>query len=284
MQKPNIFHDNTVNINFHTDPVKVIEKLVEENQQLKEEKKQLQIDKQMLLESIGLYKEKIKSLEANSDSKSTPTNSGSMTATELEKLKKELKEAHKELGVLKTDIENFKSWTKKLDWSTTEQPSWLEKYFALGHEQGVKEVSQFGDTITVSGQTVDGVFHGPCQCVFDSDGTIVKTHRLNGQNHGVRKIKEKGLLPGDGTDICWMGKNLNKRIKQNTDGSMSYLCADEGNNGVGVGVREKEKHVARGYALKNGYSIVMHNYCDHLEVNTYRNSVSISTKWYQLKK
>src|SRR3990167_6195057 len=161
--------------------------------------KQLQIDKSILLEILRLKKEKNKLVEENDAKKSEW-----MYATELEKLKNELAQAHSELGVLKTDIENFKSWTKKLDWSTTDHPYWLMKYFALAREQGVKEVSQGGLSITVSGQTVDGVFHGPCQYVRDSDGTVVTTHRLNGEDHGLRKIKDKGLLPGERTDICWM--------------------------------------------------------------------------------
>src|SRR3990167_897294 len=100
MQRENVYQDNTTNINIQMDPVQAIEKIIEENRQLKEEKKKLQIENQKLTESIEIHKIQLKSLEANR---------GSMAATEIEKLKKELAHAKKELRVLKTDIENFKS-------------------------------------------------------------------------------------------------------------------------------------------------------------------------------
>ena len=284
MEKPNILNDNSTTIHMHADPATAIKKLLEENQELKADKKQLQTDKQMLVESINLYKEKLQLLEAAKSSNQPQTGSGGSQSSELEKLRRELAQAQNELTVLNADIENFKSWTKKLDWSTTSRPSWLTKYFKLEEKHDVKGTFTNGTTSTMSGETVDGIWHGMCQTVNDTDKSVFKGNKMNGLEHGVRKNEMKDSSPGNEEDIYWMGKNLNRTMRLLNDGSSIYICADGDHNGVSVAVKEKEHHLATIYGLKNGYSIMLHNYKEEIYVYKFQNSTIVSTKWYQLKK
>src|SRR3990167_8850202 len=114
MEKPNILNDNSTTIHMHADPATAIKKLLEENQELK-------ADKKMLTDLVNFYKEKVQILEAAKSSNQPQTGSGGSQSSELEKLRRELTQAQNELTVLNADIENFKSWTKKLDWSTTDR-------------------------------------------------------------------------------------------------------------------------------------------------------------------
>src|SRR3990167_7945933 len=199
MQNPNTVHENSENVYLNLDPKKAIELLIEENDAKKSEW---------------------------------------MYATELEKLKNELAQAHSELGVLKTDIENFKSWTKKLDWSTTEQPSWLEKFFNLEQKQGVAGTFADGTPKLTSGQMVDGVFHGPSEWINSTKGTVVQVHQVNGNPHGVLETTNKSVEePSNTSHIVWMGKNLNRTIRTYQDGSVAHHCADPEDNGVSIGVK-----------------------------------------------
>ena len=277
MEKPNILNDNSTTIHMHADPATAIKKLLEENQELK-------ADKKMLTDLVNFYKEKVQILEAAKSSNQPQTGSGGSQSSELEKLRRELTQAQNELTVLNADIENFKSWTKKLDWSTTSRPSWLTKYFKLEDKHDVKGTFTNGTTITMSGETIDGIWHGMGQFVDDTDQSVIKVIKVNGENHGVRKVTDKSKWPGEEEQIWWMGKNLYKNIKRHPDESVSYLCADEQKNGVSVGVMEKPNQIGMGFTLKNGYLIQLHNYKEELYVYKHSDSKVISTKWYQLKK
>ena len=235
--------------NFHADPESAIKAVMAENKQLKADNKELKNDKQILKDLVQFLKDKVALLEAQANQPSATKDSPSKlsvsgpSAPEFEQLKKdlaqarrELKAAQDELGVLKTDIDNFKIWTKKLDWSTTDQPTWLDKYFDIKQVEGVKSTLTGGTPITVCGQMVDGVLHGPV--VYTKD----------------------------------------------TDGSVSYICADEQTDGVSVGVLTKAGQNGIGFPLKNGYNIQLHLYKEEAKLEHYQNSKVVSAKWYQLKK
>src|SRR3990167_8339240 len=189
-----------------------------------------------------------------------------------------------EIESLKTDIENFKSWTKKLDWSTANIPDALTKHYEIKQVDDVKGTFSDGTPFTRSGQTVDNVWHGPYVTVKDTDQTVYRGNKVNGQTHGERNITVKGECPGEQKDMWWMGKNLNKIIKLNTDGGVLYKCADEENKGVSVTVLTHKGQHSGCYPVKNGYKVWLHTYNDEINVEKRENDQMVSDKWYQLKK
>ena len=267
----NIFIANHNHNYGNSDPIKLVEGLVKENQQLKKQR-------DSLLETVADLQARVKGIPL-------PGGGNVMTDAEITKLKQELADAQRELGVLKTDIDNFKIWTKKLDWSTTDQPTWLDKYFDIKQAAGVKSTFT-GSTkaITLSGQQVDGVWHGPHTVFAEADQSVYTMRKVAGNTHGVRTVDSKGGWPGKVTEIFWMGKNLYKNMKKYPDGSASYMCADDEYNGVTVGVQHKAGDIGTGFLLKNGYSVQLHLYKEEICLQYYENSQVVSTKWYQLKK
>src|SRR3990167_2971228 len=187
-----------------------------------------------------------------------------------------------EIESLKTDIENFKSWTKKLDWSTANIPDALTKHYEIKQVDDVKGTFSDGTPFTRSGQTVDGVWHGPYVIVYDTDQTVIRGNYVNGEDHGERNNTRKGECPGEVKDMFWMGKNLNKYIKLNTDGGVQYKCADEEDKGVSVTVLTDETQEGRCYPVKNGYRIWLYTYNDEIGVEKVENDQTVSNKWYQL--
>src|SRR3990167_8711108 len=156
-----------------------------------------------------------------------------MTA-EIAELKRVLADPKAEIDSLKSDVQSLKQWTKKLDWSTANIPDALTKHYEIKQVNGLKDTLPNADIpITFSSvQTVDGVYHGPYEYTLDTDGHMFRGYKVDGKTHGVMKITWKGYSPGEGMNISWMGKNLYRALKTNTDGGMEYLCADEDHKGV----------------------------------------------------
>src|SRR3990167_4214089 len=246
-----------------SDPLQALEEIIKQKKEneatiaeLKEELKQVRIDKQtqlMLIEHLNQQ--------------------NVVLVQRSHELEKEVKELRFILGLLqsegeslKTDIENFKSWTKKLDWSTANIPDALTKHYEIKQVNGMKGTLSDGTPFTQSVQTVDNEWHGPFVAVRDTDQTVYRGNFVNGEYHGERNITDKGEYPGQDKDMFWMGKNLNKIITLKTDGGVLYKCADEEDKGVSVTVLTDEGQYTGCYPVKNGYRIWLYTYNDEISV------------------
>src|SRR3990167_9440824 len=134
----NLKQNNFQEIHNHTnylEPKQALEMILEENKKLVAEKVQLIKEKEALLnEKAELIKEKqqlLKDKEELIQKQANPSTQSGISPAEVEELRGELAAAKAELKVLKTDIENFKSWTKKLDWSTANIPDALTKHYEI---------------------------------------------------------------------------------------------------------------------------------------------------------
>ena len=291
----NLKQNNLQEIHNHTnflEPKQALEMLLEENKRLIAEKAQLIKEKEALLkekaelihEKQQLLKEKEALIKKQAGQPANLWAHNGTSPAEVEELKRQLAVAKAELKVLKTDIENFKSWTKKLDWSTANIPDALTKHYEIKQANGVKGTFPDGTPNTQSGQRVDNVWHGPYVIVDDTDQTVFRGNFVNGEDHGERNITNKGECPGEEKEMYWMGKNLNKCIDLNTDGGVQYICADEEDKGVSVTVLTEEGQNGWCYYVKNGYKVWLYTYNDEICVRKIENDQEVSGKWYQLKK
>ena len=208
-----------------------------------------------------------------------------MTA-EIAELKRVLADPKAEIESLKSDVQSFKQWTKKLDWSTANIPDALTKHYEIKQVKGLKDRHPFYDIpVTYSSvQTVDGVYHGAYEYTRDKYGHVSRGYYVNGKVHGVMNATVKGYWSGEGEGIAWMGKNLYRALKRNLDGGMVYQCADEEKKGVAVTVLTEERQKDERFDVKNGYSISLHTYKDEILVEKIGEDTVVSEKWYQLKK
>src|SRR3990167_5134709 len=264
-----------------SDPLQALEEIIKQKKEneatiaeLKEELKQVRIDKQtqlMLIEHLNQQ--------------------NVVLVQRSHELEKEVKELRFILGLLqsegeslKTDIENFKSWTKKLDWSTANIPDALTKHYEIKLEQLVGSLMTNGSDGTISGQKVDGEWHGVVEKFRSDNQTLTKVNMVGGHNHGPAVVSKQN----DGSFVeevmFWMGKNLNHMIRTYKCGTKQYHCADQSNTGVTVTVVEGSTKKAPCYKLKNGYRLLYFVSTDEITVQLISADTVTQEKWYQLKK
>jgi hypothetical protein len=285
----NINHEthnhNTFNINAGNNSVeKTLEGLGQQIKKLQKENENYDL-------MVTMLKKELANLTAENERLKSSNQNPSNESEEIKRLKAQLVQAEAKIAKLeseivshKTDVENFKTWTKKLDWSTTEQPLWLDKHFNILIQMGRKGTATNGNPFTViKEQTVDGISHGPNEWINDKTNDVYVQNDVDGEPHGIRRITYKGQFSGTEEQVWWMGKNLNKTIRHLDDESKMYYCADIYNNGVSVGVKTKDGQKGGGYSLKNGYCITLYIHKNEIRVKNYVDSKVANTKWYQLK-
>lgn len=69
---------------------------------------------------------------------------------------------------------------------------------------GIKSDFKSGASITLSGQQVDGVWHGPCLTVKDSSGCEYRSTKVNGKTHGIRHVIVREEPKGEQIEMLWM--------------------------------------------------------------------------------
>ena|SRR3990167_7510484 len=252
-----------------------IDRITEESRQSQEEASKFKEDNSKLREDSYKCKEDNNRLKAENH----------QLKEENDELKKSLADPKAEIESLKKDVRSFKQWTKKLDWSTANIPDALTKHYEIKQVNAPQDTVMFGRPVfDVSVQLVDGRWHGPFQFTLQEERETYAGYFVNGFNHGFRRTTNRGSCPGETVDICWMGKNLHRDLKECSDGALMYQCADEEYKGVAVTLLSQENQLEFALNIKNGYKIMMHTYKEEILVIKVEDNTSISRKWYQLKK